>query len=393
MRTILPVLAALLAASTAHGLGTASVSVLNKVEATRAQAFGGAAVALGNDPTLAWINPAAPSQTAGSALTIGGQRGYFGDMTGQGLYTTPWRTGMFTVGLLYYDGGEVRSYTEDGTAWSARLQQDILASAGYSMQLSPNVSSGAALKYMQSSFIQKYNTSTIAADGGIQVRMSNAVKLGFAVSNIGFPMKYGIDGDSTQLPTTARAGIAAGSRFGGSEGQKPSALIAVMDAEYRIEDGYLAWKGGLEFQWRGLIALRGGVRLGNRDELSMFSLGTGLRIGAWRLDYTLRYNREANLPQTISLTVALPGSKGATTAPPAAMVVPALPQAATIPDTETEVPTNMFQPSEALAPAMPDDNAEFTPPPPSGEETRDGQKEVIEDLNRRLDQLMEDYSK
>ena len=53
----------------------AVTTALDKVEATRAEALGGAATALGLDHTLVWLNPAALAQIAGSALTLSGQPG------------------------------------------------------------------------------------------------------------------------------------------------------------------------------------------------------------------------------------------------------------------------------------------------------------------------------
>ena len=74
LQRIAAVLVTCLTGATAGAL-IGPVNVTNKVEATRAQAFGGAAAAIGNDATLVWVNPASPAQTRGSAVTISGQRG------------------------------------------------------------------------------------------------------------------------------------------------------------------------------------------------------------------------------------------------------------------------------------------------------------------------------
>src|SRR6185503_19108785 len=81
------------------------INVLNKVEAPRAQAIGGAAAAVGVDASLIWINPAAAALVPNSSISLAGQRGFFKESTGQILGSTPWRSGVVSAGAMYYDTG------------------------------------------------------------------------------------------------------------------------------------------------------------------------------------------------------------------------------------------------------------------------------------------------
>ncbi|MEK7766024.1 MAG: hypothetical protein AAB368_07275, partial [bacterium] len=175
----------------AQAAETTPVNALNKVESTRAQAFGGAATALGNDPTLVWVNPAAPAQVAGSSLTLAAQRGYFSDMTGQGVFTTPLKPGVLTAGLLYYDAGAGTGvYQTDGAEWKQPLQQDILGAAGFAMPIAPRVTAGGLLKAMHTQLGDDAKAWGAVLDAGVHIRVQDMFKLGFAVSNLGTRVRY-----------------------------------------------------------------------------------------------------------------------------------------------------------------------------------------------------------
>ena len=373
------------APSSAGETGTSPVNALNTVESTRAQGFGGAAVAVGRDPTLVWVNPAAPALSEGASLTVGYQRGFFGDMAGQGIYSTPFRSGMLTFGVLYYDCGETSVYQPDYTLWTGRLQQDMMGAVGYTAPLSDSVTSGATFKYLRSTLAEQATSSAMAVDGGVQIRLSREVKIGLAVQNAGTKLHY--ETDYLALPTVARAGFALGFKLGGgAESAAGGTLIVLGDSEYDVTSGGLSWCGGVEYQWREMVALRVGARAGTIEEASLLSAGAGLKVGAYRLDYSIRFNRYLNMPQTLSLTIGLP--RGASKAP--AVTASAGPIQPSLPDIQTEaIPPAPEAAGKApiLSPttAAPEPDA-FPPPPP-------GDGGLIDDLNRQLDEFIQDHSK
>lgn len=389
-------LAGLLAASAARAMVyTPPVNGLVRVESTRAQAFGGGAVAVGNDPTLVWVNPAAAANSRDSSFSMGANRGYFGDTAGHAMLSQPFGQSTLTAALLYYDAGYAESYDEEGTCYKVPIQSDMAAAFGYAAPLTGEVTTGANFKYCASKVGADTRYHSFLGDGGVQVRVTNELKLGFAMANLGPPIE--IAGESYAPPAVARAGAAAGIRLG--QGPRPSTLILVGDCEYQVASKLSSFRGGVEYHWRGMVALRAGGRVGTYREPGVFGGGIGLKLGNYRLDYTLRHTEIADMPQTVTLTVSLgkrvspkapvsgdaanpvpsaPLPEAAPT-PPSSMPEAGLPPPVAVPDSETSLPFAPPSPTghEAGPPAP-----EMVPPTPSD-------NEVIDDLNRRLDELLE----
>jgi hypothetical protein len=389
--------AALGAAGPAGGASIPPVNGLVRVESTRSQAFGGGAVAVGNDPTLIWVNPAATANAQDSALAMGANRGYFGDLAGHALYTQPFGNATLAAALLYYDAGYAESYDEEGNYWKVPIQSDMAAAFGYAVPLTGDVTTGANFKYCSSKVGGNTSYHSFLGDGGVQVRVTNELKVGFALANLGPPIE--ITGESYAPPAVARVGGAAGWRLG--DGPRPSTVILVGDCEYQVASKLSSFRGGVEYHWRGMVAMRAGGRFGSYQEPGVFGGGIGLKLGNYRLDYTLRHSTVVDMPQTITLTVSLGKRVPLKASAPgdAANPVPSapLPEAA---------PTPSLSPEGQLpppVPAIPDSETSFTlptttpsateaeqgPPPPEMVPPAPSDNEVIDDLNRRLDELLE----
>ncbi len=367
-----------------QGEGMTANSAMSRVESTRAQAFGGGAVAVGNDPTLVLVNPAAAARADAISLTAGGNQGDFGDVVGEAAATVPWGPGALSGGLHYYDAGQVDMYTSAGDLWSAKLQQDLLLTAGYAGPLSSRVTAGGTVKYLWSRFAESVSAATVAGDLGAQVRISPVIKIGAALLNAGAPLRY--EDSRASLPTTLRVGTAAGWRFASlTGGTAQDTLILVADADWLMAEQAAGYHGGVEYQWRGLLAVRGGGRSGTAGEPRGIAAGIGLRMGPFRMDYTIHFGGIVAIPQTASLTVEL--GRHAPTAPPASATLtpgaPVEPPAKALPLALPDQQTQLLQPVELIpAPEMSATAIEPVPPPPAG----DG---MIDDLNRRLDELMD----
>lgn len=383
----------LLMASWARASSTPPNNVLTRVESTRAQAFGGAATAIGSDPTLIWVNPAAGANAIGTWLTVGGNRGYAGDTAGQVLMNTPVGLGRLTAAALYYDEGEAEAVDTTGVLWRTKIQQDFAVAAGYAAPLTSKVVSGVTLKVIQSRLGGEVTSRAVAGDLGVQVRMNDAVKIGVALANVGTTPTYGVQG--VLPPTVARFGAAAGWRL--NEGSRPSTLIGVADGEYDTASQTISWRGGVEYQWRSMVAVRLGARWGADREPSILAGGIGIKFGIYRLDYTVRYNTLADMPQTATLTFAFGGVRPLNasaltneirTGPsPSALAPPPMeqpaPPAETVPLPDRE--TSIVLPQESLS-ASPNADSTAPPAPPR----QDG---VYDDLNRRLNTIMDQEGK
>ena len=284
--------------------GLAIATALDKVEATRAEALGGAATALGLDHTLVWLNPAALAQISDSALTLSGQRGFFEEFTGQGLWAFPAANGALAVGALYYTSGSMTLNASDGTTRTLNAQQDLMVLIGYARSLLFRMVGGITVKGLRSELFEEASASAVAIDAGVQYRLNRIVKIGVVAQNLGTNLKY-IE-QTFDLPVVVRGGVVMGRRVGGraSHGSLfEGMLLAVVDAEYMFGDSLRTWRGGLEYLWHGMIAIRAGARLPSKEQLGGFSGGLGLKAGRYRLDYSLQFENTFGVPQTVSLTV------------------------------------------------------------------------------------------
>ncbi len=282
----------------------AVTTALDKVEATRAEALGGAATALDLDHTLVWLNPAALAQLSDSALTLSGQRGFFGEFAGQVLWAFPIANGALALGALYFDSGSITLNTSDGTTRTINAQQDLAGSISYARSLLVRTVGGITVKGLHSKLFEAASANAVAVDFGVQHHPYQAVKVGVAVQNLGTKLKY--VNQTFELPAVIRGGAAVEWHAGGSPSQKnlfEGVLITVVDTEYMFGDGLLTWRGGLEYLWKRMVALRAGIRLPSKEQLGGFSGGLGLKSGRYRLDYGIQFENTFDAPQTVSLTV------------------------------------------------------------------------------------------
>jgi len=356
VRNILAALAILALPAAAASAGTEPVNVLTRAPATRADAIGGAATALGRDAGLVWLNPAAPAFTTNSSLTLAGQRGFFGEVLGQGLLTSPFTGGVLAFGIMYYDAGTAALYTSDGTPRKLDVQQDFMGSLTWSRAFSPALAVGVTLKGLNSILFGENTSAAFASDAGAQFRINDCLKVGVALRNIGTQLQY--HEDRISLPSSFRAGAMLGTWVG-----KRDALLLTSDAETPLRGGEVTWCAGAEYQWHGMVSLRAGAHILPGTELGRWTAGAGIVFRQYRLDYGVQFGGGFDAPHTLSLTMVFPRFIQSVT-------VPAVRPAGTLPP-PAEMPTPGE--NELLLP-------ETTPGPGSGG--------VGDDLNRELDELM-----
>lgn len=281
----------------AAGTRTIAVTALNRTEPTRSMAFGGAATALGVDASLVWTNPAALARTAGQAVTFTGQRGMFGELAGNILWSV--RAGQLTYafGAIYDDTGTTTLHAADGTERTVTLQQDLVGTASCGMAFSPDVAGGFTVKVISSRLFDEFSATAVAADAGLHVRLTDNVKLGVAITNAGTDLKY-FD-EAASLPSTLRGGIAAGWRI--DTGGNPDILLLLADAERELTSFRTGWRLGTEYQIRGIVSVRGGVRSETGGPMRL-TTGVGIKAGGQRIDYGVEFGGGFDTPHSLSLT-------------------------------------------------------------------------------------------
>jgi hypothetical protein len=295
------VLFLLFAAGSVARAESAATCVLNMFEPIRSQALGGAGAAIGNDPTLARLNPSSITQVRATSLTMGGKRGYFGDLLGHIQLVTPFGYGVAHLGGMYFESPSVRLTASDGTERYLLLQQDLAVEAGYCGNPFPGFSCGATAKILNSRMFEEVSSRTLSFDAGFQYQALRFLKTGLAVRHAGMGLMY--SEDPIPLPLEMQAGLAAGWMLVKRANLPGDSLLCVLDAIYPAQTHLLAWRAGLEYRLLGAIALRGGASLGHSNSLGRYSAGLGLQYGSLRLDYSLRFTGEFSNPNSLSVTI------------------------------------------------------------------------------------------
>ncbi|MEK7474002.1 MAG: hypothetical protein AAB152_00070 [Candidatus Coatesbacteria bacterium] len=298
------VLAALLVgAATARG-ALAPVSALDLFEPLRSAAIGGAGVAIGNDPALAPVNPAAAARVAAPSLTLGGQSGLFRDLLGHGNVAVPSDRGTWFAGFVYYESPSVQLRAPDDSVRTVLLQQDLLVAGGYARAISPGLSWGVTAKVMRSHLFEEFVAQAGAVDLGLQARLTDTLKAGVAVRNLGPSFRYAED--ALQPRAEAHAGVASGWRVRqGGQDSPGDTLIIAADFAWNLHAGYGEVRAGAEYRWLGLLAFRVGSSIGGvPGELARLAAGLGFSNGPYRLDYSIRFSTGFTMPQALAITLA-----------------------------------------------------------------------------------------
>jgi len=302
LRAVL-VVVAVVAAGRADAVRRSASGILDAVDSPRGRAMAGATTALGADPTLAWSNPTACAGIGRPSLTLGGQRGFQGAVVWQAVGAVPVsRRVVGAVGLSGFDGGSMTLNHSDGTSRRVKAQQDLLLVGNVAVALFAPVSVGVSVKGVRSELIDEFTAAAFAFDAGGQVRIGRSLKVGLVAQNLGSKLKYRDDGMS--LPAIVRAGVAYLADFGAM-----GAVIAVADEGISLNSGEVTWRGGVEYEWRGLVAIRGGVELPPGDALGRYSAGVGIRAMRYRLDYaiqfdTIQFDTTFDMPHLLTFTVS-----------------------------------------------------------------------------------------
>jgi len=295
---IVAILALLLGAPAWSGMVPATI--LGKVAGPRALALGDAAGALENDPTLIWDNPSSSARTAKSMISLGGQRGIFGQGQGQivALKVTE-NNDVLGFGLTMDDAGSAFLATADGTTRKVSIQRDFLGLLGYSRRLGSKTSVGVAAKLLRSELLDQYWAHAFMADAGVITQLTGSLKAGVAVQNLGTNLRYAET--SGHLPTSARGGLAYGWAWSAGRGL-PDLVVMSADGVYSVFEQVVGWRGGLEFGWRGNAVFRLGYRGDVRQDSGLMSAGVGFAAGRYRMDYGIGYSSTVGYPQSLSLT-------------------------------------------------------------------------------------------
>jgi hypothetical protein len=303
--------------------GTTAAPFLSIGQGARALAMGGAFVAVADDQSAMYWNPAGIADLSGNRIIFDYTQ-YFADIKYNYVGATVNLGNIGTVGLNFTSSSipEMNVTTVDNPGGTGETfgVSDIAFGVTYAMKLTDKFSIGFNPKFVYQK-IWKMSASAIALDMGVKyVTPFKGITLGMSISNFGTKMQLGdastpvlydpdplttgnngripadIRTDKWTLPLNFKVGVAYDVLSGGN-----NRLVLAVDASHP-SDNYESVDVGAEYSVNDFVFLRGGYKsLFLADSEERFTLGFGLKqalIGntAVTVDYAYQdYQRLKNV--------------------------------------------------------------------------------------------------
>lgn len=275
MRKLVRIATAALAALLLVPCATMGAGVFDNLDLSpRARGMGGAFVALSNDETAIWTNPAGLAEQDGIGVYTSYVDLYGYDFLGLGSVaaTFPTEYGTFAVGGRLF-GAEYRGVS---------LESEYTLAVGHGFTVMKDIHSSLALGYAVSLYGLSFDAesvggeelgsaNTLGLDLGVVGTLRDRTRFGFFVKNWNNP-KMG-EPDAEDLPQWFSAGVAY-SPYGGVQ--------TSLDFQKQDDDDLRA-AFGLEFGVTDYLTLRGGLQ----NQPNRLSVGVGTRWERVRIDYSL----------------------------------------------------------------------------------------------------------
>jgi hypothetical protein len=287
----------------------------------RAIAMGESYVAISDDATASYFNPAALSGQTKKALNFTHSKWLpelATDMSYEFLaYSQPvegWGNIGLNIALL--DLGAQVHTGERGENLGDFSSYDVAVSAAYGSEIAANMSAGIGLKFIRSSLSPTFGAgeergkgvgNSFATDLGFLWRLSPSLTFGSALRNLGPKIAYIDVSQADPLPQHIVAGLA----YKMMDTEFNDVLISVDVYKPLIADGSFAgnlvkawtdeslgnefkemdlhvggeYKYGLSTrQDESFFAMRGGYSLDNDGELKVWTVGVGLKYNMFQVD-------------------------------------------------------------------------------------------------------------
>jgi hypothetical protein len=279
---LLVVLASLLPLGAGRALaatGEAGFAFLKVGIGARAMGMGSAYVALADDPTALYWNPAGLAAAHEGIQVTAMHNEWIEDFRQEyAAATLPVGPGTFGASFTGFYTSQLERRDDTGVLTGHFGYNDIAATFGYGMKVATGADAGLSGHYIRE-MIDDISASTVAFDVGGRYRLhETGLSLGAAVQNIGGDAKF--VAESFPLPLTVRAGAAYARPIAKLQG------TGTLTTEYRKakgEDGRFHIGG--EYAYHDWLALRAGAKFGydNQD----VSFGLGITRAKIRFDYAL----------------------------------------------------------------------------------------------------------
>lgn len=286
----------------AGAAGTSGAQFLKLGVGARSVAMGEAFVAVANDASALFWNPAGLARLSSKELSASHHAYVQGINYDAVSYAHPSRVGTFATGMNYLQIGDIErrgtdekpqgNFSASDAAFVLSYARPLLSSSG-SRSPQSRMTGGVNLKIIRQD-IDGYQAQAVAADFGLLTPLRNTrFTLGLALQNVGTDVRFA--NESYALPRTLRVGLSW------SAAKAPLLLSGALSLP---RDNAPSFQLGSEFWVTSMLALRSGYFLRAENDAAGFrgvssntdnglarlvglTAGVGLRFLNMQMDYAL----------------------------------------------------------------------------------------------------------
>ncbi|MDO8733551.1 MAG: PorV/PorQ family protein [Elusimicrobiota bacterium] len=191
----------------AKSAGTTSAEFLKLSYGTRPSSLGETYVAIANDSSAIFWNPAGLSLVTWNEL-LASYNSWIQDIkVGSLSYAMPFgQTGSLGVGVMYLNSGSIMKREETKEEIGSYDVKNTGLSVGYGSEFFQNISLGVSLKYLSEKIDSESGTGFAADIGGLYMTQINDMPLNFGISLLNLGGSMG-PGDKSDLPKKLKAGF------------------------------------------------------------------------------------------------------------------------------------------------------------------------------------------
>ena len=257
----------------------------------RTAAMGGSFVSMKDDPNVIFYNPASLATVMHPQISFSYLDHLMDVNSGTASFAQPVEgIGSIGAGITYIDYGSFDGTDASGNKTGTFAAQELALVAGIATAVDDNTYIGGNIKYIYSS-IAEYRSSALAIDAGVFYEIpTQNITLGASVLSLGKQLKT-YDGVQESLPLDVTIGIT----------KKPEHLPAYLNLDFHhlnqtvdnFFDRFKSFTFGVEFLASTSLRLQAGynneqhidLATGSSAGLSGISLGAGLLVRSYRIDY------------------------------------------------------------------------------------------------------------
>lgn len=252
--------------------GSAAAAFLKLGSGVRAPAMGGAFVAIADDASATFWNPAGLSQLSSKEVSTSYNMWLQGANYSTLNYIQPILPGqVLGISIFYLSYGDILETSATLRAGSGRTfsPSATVTTLSYSLKIRENLSLGVNLKIFNQS-IDAYQENGSAIDAGVFLSDFYDMKLGLVLQNFGSI-------NSASLPQIYKLGL--------SKNMLEEKLTIAFDINYPRDNNAFFCLGG-EYKLNQFLVLRGGYNTRAEDGAGgNLGLGIGLNLFRFAVDY------------------------------------------------------------------------------------------------------------